>query len=322
MNIGIIGTSDIAFRRFLPALKLCKNIEFAGIASRRISKTEKFTNAFGGRGYDGYEALIKDSSVDCVYIPLPPALHYEWGEKALRHGKHVFMEKPITTNLIDTKNLVNLANEKSLVLHENYMFRYHEQIEFIKNIINSGEIGKIRIIRIDFGFPHKDSDNFRYNKFLGGGALLDTGGYVILLARMFLGTTTKISNIQLNYYNEDSSNNGRESEIDLYGSATLSNSDGMIAQVAFGIDNDYRCSLNIWGSEGTLEAMRILTSPSGMRPPAIIRKNGIEKKIELPPDDTFFKSIKHFESCLSDKITRIDNYNEIIRQAELHLSMF
>jgi hypothetical protein len=87
------------------------------------------------------------------------------------------------------------------------------------------------------------------------------------------------------------------------------------------MDNDYRCSLDVWGSAGTITASRILTAPAGMSPPAIIRANGVETKLELPSDDTFLKSVKHFLKCVNEAGERERNYEEILAQAILHLSI-
>ena len=91
MKIGILGTADIAFRRFLPALQKCSEFLFAGIASRTLEKVQPFIDAFGGQAYKSYDALLADESIDAVYVPLPPALHYEWGKRVLLSGKHLFM---------------------------------------------------------------------------------------------------------------------------------------------------------------------------------------------------------------------------------------
>ena len=109
MKIGILGTSEIAFRRFLPALSESKDFTYAGVASRTPEKGKSFQEQYGGEAYDGYEALLADESIEAVYVPLPPALHYEWGRKVLEAGKHLFLEKPSTTSTKDTKALLDLA---------------------------------------------------------------------------------------------------------------------------------------------------------------------------------------------------------------------
>ena len=120
------------------------------------------------------------------------------------------------------------------------MFVYHTQLDWIRKKISEGTIGEVRLIRIDFGFPFRGANDFRYNKALGGGALLDCGGYTLKLASLFLGDSAKVTASQLN---------GKDGfEVDIYGSATLTNNEGLTAQVSFGMDNSYKCSLEVWGS--------------------------------------------------------------------------
>lgn len=95
------------------------------------------------------------------------------------------------------------------------MFAFHKQIEDIKKIVADGEIGNVRLIRIDFGFPKRAQNDFRYNKKLGGGALFDCGGYPVKLARILLGGDVHITDA--NFIMSE------EHNVDLYGSATLKN---------------------------------------------------------------------------------------------------
>ena len=224
MKIGILGTSDIAFRRFLPALAKCNGITYAGVASRTPEKGKPFQGTYGGAVYDGYDALLNDSSIDVVYVPLPPALHARWGEKVLESGKHLLMEKPFTTNPEDTERLLSLAKEKGLAVHENYMFLYHSQFKKIKELIAAGELGDIRLYRMAFGFPKRGGNDFRYVKALGGGALLDCGGYPVRLALELLGNSAKVVQAKLAM--------PAGYEVDLYGSAVLENEDGQAAQIS------------------------------------------------------------------------------------------
>lgn len=323
IKIGVLCPSEIALRRFMPALMKSEDFEFAGISSANAeewfgeptdelvesekSKAKKFTDNYGGRIFESYNELLSSPEIDAVYIPLPPALHFKWAKKAFENGKHVFLEKPFTTALADTEELLKIAEEKNLAVHENYMFVYHSQLDWIKNKLP--EIGEIRLIRIDFGFPFRGANDFRYNKELGGGALLDCGGYTVKLAGLFLGDTAKITDSQLN------TKSGFD--VDIYGSATLTNSDGLSAQIAFGMDNSYKCSIEIWGSEGTIYTNRILTAPDGFEPVVIVKKGNEEQQFTLPADDTFKKSILAFEECVNNNKRRIEKYHEIKIQAEM-----
>lgn len=325
VKIGVLCPSEIAFRRFMPAVKKIDQIEYIGIASASAdewfgtpsdqlvatekNKAENFKNTYGGKVFADYHTLLNSDEIDAVYIPLPPALHYPWAKLALECGKHILLEKPFTSSLADTEQLIDLASSNDLAVHENYMFVYHNQLDYIKKQLSAGVIGELRLIRIDFGFPFRGSNDFRYNKRLGGGALLDCGGYTLKLAEQFLGHTAKVTVSQLNYRNDF--------DVDIYGSATVTNDSGLTAQLSFGMDNSYKCSIELWGSKGTIYTNRILTAPSGYEPIVTIKNDNGENNITLPADDTFMKSIKHFIRCINDKHERVLHYDDIIRQSAL-----
>lgn len=309
IRIGILGTADIAYRRFLPALKKCDCFDYVGVAARYISKTQKFIDSFGGVGYSSYDKLLADSNIDAVYIPLPPALHFEWGKKALNAGKHLLMEKPFTINVKETEQLLKLAKEKKLAVHENYMFLYHSQLAKIKELIADGALGEIRLYRMSFGFPMRSQGDFRYNKELGGGALLDCGGYPIRLAIDLLGDTAKVVQSKLVQ--------PKGFEVDLYGNAVMENDNGIVAQISFGMDNAYQCQLEVWGSKATLIAPRIFTAGEGVKPVLIIRSSYDESKIELEADDQFYNSINLFYQSIMKKVLLREEFGNILVQSKV-----
>lgn len=307
MKIGILGTADIAFRRFLPALKKCSGMEYAGVASRTSEKTKPFVEAFGGQGYSSYEELLADESIEAVYVPLPPALHYEWGKKVLLAGKHLFMEKPFTTSLTETEELLCLAEEKGLAVHENYMFLYHSQLAKVKELIANGTLGEIRLYRMAFGFPKRAEGDFRYDKSLGGGALLDCGGYPVRLALELLGESAKVAQARLVQ--------PEGYEVDLYGSAVLENDAGECAQISFGMDNAYQCQLEVWGSKATLIAPRIFTAGADFSPLLILRDSSGEETLSAERDDQFLGSIRKMEELAGKREDRETQRDLIRRQA-------
>lgn len=332
IRIGIICPSEIAFRRFMPALKQVEGMEFTAIAiaspeewfgnidgisadaideqqTREKAKAKTFIDQYGGEIIIGYEKLVSSEKVDAVYLPLPPALHYRWAKLALEHGKHVFVEKPSTTCLADTDELIALASGKGLALHENYMFVFHDQLTSIDEVVRSGEIGDVRLYRLSFGFPLRAKTDFRYNKALGGGALLDAGGYVMKYANHLLGQSAKVT--AANVSNIDGF------EVEMYGSATMVNDEGKVAQLAFGMDNDYKCDIEIWGSQGTITSGRILTAPAGFIPTYTIKKNQDFETRNLPADDAFKKSIERFRTCVENASAREENYSILHQQESL-----
>ena len=187
------------------------------------------------------------------------------------------------------------------------MFKYHSQIEYIKEIINSGKIGKVRLIRGDFGFPKRESNDFRYNNNLGGGSLLDCGGYPLCLMRDIIGNDIHIDAASLFSENYN---------VDLYGSVQMSNSNS-VAQISFGMDNSYRCSIDIWGSKGTLSTNRVFTAPADLPVSIKIVTSDGEKILNLDADDTFYKSICVFINCIVNNEIREQEYSELLCQANL-----
>lgn len=309
LKIGILGASDIAFKRFLPALEKCERIFFAGIASRDAGRCIPFVERFGGRCYSNYEAVLDDSEVDCIYLPLPPALHAYWGERVLNAGKHLLMEKPFTTSAADTQKLLRLAKEKNLVVHENYMFQYHRQLYEVENIIASGELGDLRMIHAAFTFPFRGINDFRYNPRLGGGALLDCGGYPLLLASRLLGKTARLCWAGLDQTESDA--------VDTAGSAVLQNDEGLSAHVFFGMNDTYRCALEVWGSKASLTADRIFTAPADFDVELQIKAGEETRVVRVGRDDQFMNSITRFVSLIEEPFLRNAHYDAILAQSML-----
>lgn len=330
IRIGVICPSEIALRRFMPALQKMTGIEFAGIASstaeerfgERDSYTEKeveiiendfkkaevFIEQYGGKLYSSYTEICESDDIDAIYIPLPPALHFRWAKYALEHGKHVFVEKPSTIYAADSKELVDLAQEKGLALHENYMFAFHKQLEEIHQMIANGDIGDVRLYRVSFGFPRRPAGDFRYMKALGGGALNDCGGYTLKYADMLLNHKGKLL--------AATSCADTQADVDISGAALMADEAGVTVQIAFGMENEYKCELEAWGSTGTLYHGRILTAPAGFVPTCTIKRGQEVETITLSEDDTFMSSIQYFTECIEKEEVRAESRNAIIKQAE------
>lgn len=307
-KIGILGAADIAFNRFLPALEKVRGVQCAGVASNSPDKLRRFVDKYNIHVYESYDEVIQDENVDCIYVPLPPVFHYEWAKKALLAGKHVFLEKPSTISAEQTRELVGLAGSMGLVLQENYMFQYHAQLADIEKIIASGELGKLRLVRTSFGFPRRAGGDFRYVKELGGGTMLDNGGYTIKLINRLLGRSTRLVASRLDY--------DEETGVDIFGTAEFMNADGVLAQAAFGMDCQYQCSLELWGSKGRLTTGRIYTTPDGFVPTALIETGAGSRSIELASCDAFEESIKMYLRAVDDDGLRADMAQELVRQAE------
>jgi predicted dehydrogenase len=181
---GVIGTASIARRFFLPAVREAGG-EAAAVAGRDAERTAKWArdNAVG-RAIAGYQDLIDDPGVDAVYIPLPNGLHAEWTIRALRAGKPVLCEKPLTGSLAETEQVLAVARDTGTPLWEAFVFPFHDQMKRVTALLAAGAIGELREIQSNFHFMLTNPEsNIRMSAALAGGALNDIGCYPVRLAR-------------------------------------------------------------------------------------------------------------------------------------------
>lgn len=310
LEIGILGCAEIAQRMFMPAVNNNKDVNCSVVGELYDAvRLEKFRALFGVRGVESFEEILQDDTIDAVYVPQPPALHYEWGKKALEAGKHCFLEKPSTESFAHTEELVNIARKRGLVLQENYMFQYHSQLAEIRRMLDDGIVGDIRLIKAAFGFPLRAQNDFRYNKALGGGVLLDAAGYVTKLATVLLGDSIRVDTAMLSGIDGF--------EVDMYGSATYSNADGLVCQGSFSMDCHYQCCMEVWGNKGKLFTNRIFTAPPGYKPTAVLETQEGTQQIDLPEDSHFERSLEMFNAAVRDDSLRNKMYDDLLVQAEL-----
>lgn len=160
------------------------------VANRTHSKAVDFANKYGiKKVYDKIEDVFEDDQVDIIYISTPHNKHIEYVKKALKSGKHVLCEKSITLNSQELDEAIQLAKEKDLVLAE-AMTIYHMPIyRKLKEIIDSGKLGKLNLIQMNFGsFKEYDMTNRFFSKELAGGAMLDIGVYALAFVRWFMSS--------------------------------------------------------------------------------------------------------------------------------------
>ena len=293
IKIGVLGAALIAERSILPALALMpEHFELVGLASRSLDKAQNLAAEYGAEAFPGYEALLNDESINAVYIPLPNALHYPWVQRALEAGKHVLCEKSLGCTLEEVQALVALAEARNLALVENFQFRFHQQLQELKTLINPERkpiIGELRTLRCSFGFPpFKDANNIRYQKKLGGGALLDAGAYTLKAASIILGEDLQVAAASLV--------GSASQEVDIHGSGCLIQpSQGITAHLAFGFDNYYQCGVEIWGSEGRIRTNRLFTAGPQVKPVLEIEtKDGGRQDRILNEDHHFVNMLAHF----------------------------
>ena len=188
---GILGPGNIA-QNFADGLAQAQSGVLVALASRSAERRSGFgdrNKVKAEKRHPSYEALLADLDVDAVYISTPHPWHAEWAIKAMRAGKAVLVEKPAGMNAAEVVAVTEVAEQCGTFFMEAYMYRCHPQIARLLEIIASGEIGKVLHIKTSFGFMAKPSPSSRlYDRNLGGGGILDVGGYPVSLARLIAGT--------------------------------------------------------------------------------------------------------------------------------------
>lgn len=185
---GILGTGKIA-KAFATALRDVPDVELAAVASRSLDSATEFAREYGAkRAHGGYQALADDDGVDVIYIATPHAMHHENAIMCLKGGKALLVEKAFTLNRREAQEIVDLARERKLFVMEAMWTRFQPAILEAKRMIDMGEIGNVRNLQADFGFPADFGPEHRlFNPLLGGGSLLDLGIYPLSMAAFFLG---------------------------------------------------------------------------------------------------------------------------------------
>jgi predicted dehydrogenase len=187
LNWGLLSTARIN-RALIKPLRASKRTRLLAVASRSISSAESYAREWNiPRAHGSYEALLADPEIDVIYNSLPNYLHAEWTIKALHAGKHVLCEKPFALTLAKVDAMTQAAHETGKVLEEAFMYRHHLQTLKVREIVDSGILGKLQLIKGAFSFPLTHEGDIRLKKETGGGSIWDVGCYPISYARMIVG---------------------------------------------------------------------------------------------------------------------------------------
>ena len=179
----MLGAGGIADTAVMPAINASSNGRLVAIASRDPSRARTLASRHSvPRVSSTYEALLQDSEVDAVYIPLHNSVHKEWTLRAAAAGKHVLCEKPLGMNAAEAEEMGAAAEKAGVRLMEAFMYRFHPRPQaFVAGLRDA------IFVNATFGFTLRDESNYRMRKELGGGALLDVGCYTVSVARWILG---------------------------------------------------------------------------------------------------------------------------------------
>jgi len=294
---GVISTSNIGRAAVNPAIRASGNGELLAIASRSESKAREFAEKMDVPTYYGaYEALLDDERIDAVYIPLPNSLHREWTVKAAEKGKHILCEKPLALNAAECNEMDAAARASGVKLMEAFMYRFHPQTEKVLEMVRSGVVGDLRMIRSAFTFRVTKPDNIRLRPDLGGGALMDVGCYCVNISRTVVG----LEPVEVQAFAQSGS-----SGVDEQMAGTLRFPNGVLAQFDCALTMERREEYEVAGTDAYLRVPAAFLP--GIGDTVIYEHRGRGDVIEhrVAGVDEYRLMVEHFADCvLNDRPLR------------------
>jgi len=292
---GILGTARIN-RMLIPPLRVSPGNRLIAVASRELARGEAYAREWEiGRVHGSYEALLADPEIDAVYIPLPNHLHAEWTIKAARAGKHVLCEKPMALTVDDVDAMARACSEAGVVLAEAFMYRHHPQTLKVKELLDSGTIGRLRFLRGSFSFQLTRPNDVRLRPEWGGGCLWDVGCYPLSFARFL------VDREPLEAYGSQVLG---ATGIDETFAGQLVFPDDVLFQFDAGFRSPVRAEMELAGSEGSIRVRHPWRPEQDY--PLLVTRDGVTEELTVPGEDRFLLEIEDLaEAVRSGRAPRV-----------------
>lgn len=290
IRVGVLGCSDIARRKFIPALLKSEQARLVALASRQRDTAAALADGLRLELLT-YQELVSDPAIDLIYISLPNQLHEEWSIRALEQGKHVICEKPLGLNATSVKRMLAAAGRQGRLLYENIMYLQHPQHSAVKALLASGRIGRILMLTTEFAFPGPPEGDFRLNPGMGGGAFHDMNRYPLSAARFFLagqshhfitGTIEERDGLTMALQAESITDAGERFSF----------------LTAFG--RSYRSFYEIVAERGSIRVERAYTTPADRANRIVVMANGRDVSFTAPQSDHFLNTIERVCGLIRD----------------------
>jgi len=304
---GVISTAAIN-DLVLPGFARSERANLAAVASRSEERARAYAAEHEiPQGYGSYDELLADSRIEAVYISLPNGLHGEWTRKALEAGKHVLCEKPLTPDAAEARELFALADERSLLLMEAFMYRHHPQTHMAFDLIRGGEIGKPLIVRSWFHFEVEDpSRDVRYQPEQFGGALRDVGCYCVSFSNYLLGEgPAEVAAVA----------HMADSGVDQRFSGSMAYPNGALATFDCSIQAPLHIGLTVLGTRG---ALHIPTPWYPHEPPQRIalHRGDATQQVAAEGEDSYFLEVENFTAAVLGETEPEVSAQETVRNLE------
>jgi D-xylose 1-dehydrogenase (NADP+, D-xylono-1,5-lactone-forming) len=299
---GILSTADIN-RKLIPPLQASEKTELIAVASRDPDRAEEYAREWNiERPYGNYDLLLEDKDVEAVYIPLPNTMHVEWSIRAIEAGKHVLCEKPLSRHVGDVEAAFAVAERHGKLLMEAFMYRHHPQTKRLRQLVDEGAVGELRVVRSCFSYSLYDAENIRLRPEVEGGALMDVGCYCVSGSRFLAGEPEQVYGQQL----------VGSSGTDWVFTGTLRFPGDVFALFDCGTALHERDELEAIGTEGSL----FLDDPwHGTEPLIELRREDGTERIEIERDDPYLLQVENFSDAIRGAADPLLTRDDAVGQA-------
>jgi predicted dehydrogenase len=299
---GIVSTAHIN-RLVIPPAKASEKVDLIAVASRDEARARAYAREWGiERAYGSYEALLDDPDVEAVYISLPNSLHCPWSIRALEAGKHVLCEKPLGRRAAEVEEAFAVAEGTGRILMEAFMYRHNPQTGKLRELVEGGAIGRLRLVRAAFSFTVTDPQNVRLLPEVDGGGLMDVGCYCVSGCRLLAGEPERMHGEQVI----------GPTGVDVVFSATMRFARGVVGMFDCGLVLPDRDELEAIGDEGSL----FLDDPWHARRPVIeLRRGSDVEPIETEQADSYALQLENISDAIRGRAEPLLGRDDAVGQA-------
>src|SRR5919197_653535 len=304
MRLGILSTAHIN-RLVIPGAHASPEVDLVAVASRSQETADAYARKWEiPKAHGSYEALLADDEIDAVYISLPNSLHLEWSVRALEAGKHVLCEKPLDRRPDEVERAFDAAERAGRILMEAFMYRHHPQTKRLKQLVDEGALGELRLVRSSFSFPLRDTENVRLRADLDGGSLMDVGCYCVSGARLLAGEPETVVGLQVT----------GSTGVDVRFAGALRFPGDVIAQFHCGFDLPPESRLEAIGSRGSI----VLRDPWHAREPGLeVRREGGAEWIDVGRANNYRLELENLASAIRGGAEPLLGRDDAVAQARV-----
>ncbi|MBN1665490.1 MAG: Gfo/Idh/MocA family oxidoreductase [Anaerolineales bacterium] len=295
---GLLSTANIN-KAVIPAIRQSPRGELVAVASRTAESAASYAAKWEiPQSFGSYAAMLDSGQVDAVYIGLPNHLHAEWSIKAMQAGVHVLCEKPFAISLAEVDAMIAVSRETGRVLAEAFMYRHHPQTRIAGELVRSGRLGEVTVVRGVFNFTMSEKDrqagdvNVRLVTEYGGGSLWDVGVYPLSYAQYIYGGPPQwvFGSQWVSEFNVDETFCGQ-----------MGYPGGGMAQISSAFRSPYHTHIEVIGTQGRLVSTRPFVGLENEdRLLTFYDHNGQAEEIPVPEEYLYLGEVEDLQAAVLD----------------------